>query len=358
MEDQHLTLPAGLKPFGYPALFDQLREGFFYTPLEENKDAFRFTALADANRVGQIFQAYSRLLPEEAFFILEYYTLDVASIDWSRQETSTPCITYSPYLPTPVLMETLLPVLPRLIHDGFVGFGIANSREGMELFYSEEKVLTFFSGNHLQISNFLQQQGLPYSPELNLPTDYEHEHLSLLNLNRRHLPEELTKLSPRDLDYRHYCNELVEQLDMYQVNEGPSFFLTKKEQDQIENYIRSQSHFSEFWEEEFGNLLLDWIDFVEECHSSFDGDLWEYRQALRLRDLIQAVAAGVPNNLSDKLLEIVREADSRFRSLLIDSHKRLDSSGEGPDRFWHQGMIRNPGSVLRRDLIRQGWYKH
>jgi hypothetical protein len=26
------------------------------------------------------------------------------------------------------------------------------------------------------------------------------------------------------------------------------------------------------------------------------------------------------------------------------------------ERFWYQGMVRNQGSDLRRDLIRHGWF--
>lgn len=351
-------LPAGIRPFGLSTLFKEVEEGFCHAPLEENNSAYRFTAYAGVERIPSIIHAFGRLLPHEAFLILEHYTVDVSTIDWSKEDATQPNIAYSPYLPTVELLHILDSYLPRLIHDGFVGFGLANSREGLELFYSEEKVLTFFTGNHLQISNLLTQQGLSFRPEMKLPTDIEHEHLSLLNISRSKLPEALTDLSLKELDYRHFCNELIERLDMYQVSDGPSFFLTKKEQDQIEQVVKQQTSFTEFHDEEFGNLLLDWIDFVEECRNGFEGDLWEYRQALRLRDVIQTVAAHVNTPLSVKLMEIVQQADEDFQALLTDGHKRLDSGGDGQNPFWHQGMIRNPGSILRRDLIRSGWYKH
>lgn len=353
-----VKLPAGLRPFGYPLLFRRLTEGFFHAPLEENPDAYRFTAVSGAERLPQILEQFARLLPTEAFFILEHYTEDVNSIDWSQEQPPGPTVSYSPYLPTDVLMETLQPFWPRLIHDGFVGFGLANSREGLELFFSEEKVLTFFTGNYLQISDMLQRLGLPYNPQLSLPTDFEHEHLALMNIGRRHLPAELADMPLHALDYRQFCNEIGDALEMYPVEDGPSFFLTKREQDQIEAFLRQHPEFEPYWEEEFGNLLLDWVDFVEECLKGFDGDLWEYRQALGLRDLIEVVAVGVSPSLSAKLLEVIREADERFRELLTDRHKRLDGRKEQPERFWYHGMIRNPGSVLRRDLIREGWYRH
>jgi len=356
--NKNIQLPAGLRSFGPASAAPRLSEGFFYAPLEENKDAYRFTVLADVAKIPDILQRFARLLPGDAFFILEYYPQDVSDINWSQGEEIIPEVAYSPYLPTALLMETLAPFLPRLIHDGFVGFGIANSREGLELFYSEEKVLTFFTGNHLQISNLLQQAGVPFNPQLSLPTDFEHEHLALANMGRRQLPPELAELPISALDYRNFGAELTELLEMYPVDEGPSFFLTKKEQDQIEAYLQQHPELSDWAEEEFGNLLLDWVDFVDECRKGFEGDLWEYRQALALRDLIQGVASGVPAPLSAKLMEIVRESDERFRDLLTDRHKRLDGAGGATDRFWHQGIINNPGSTLRRDLIRSGWYRH
>jgi len=147
---------------------------------------------------------------------------------------------------------------------------------------------------------------------------------------------------------------------MYPVEESLSFFLSKKEQDLIEARIAEYPDFEEFAEEDFGSLLLDWNDFVAECEAAFEGDLWDYRQGLKLRDLIQFVAEGLPDDLSRKILDIVAEADENFRKNLVDSRKRLDPPGNLPvkdERFWYRGVVRNKGADLRRDLIRHGWYK-
>jgi hypothetical protein len=45
--------------------------------------------------------------------------------------------------------------------------------------------------------------------------------------------------------------------------------------------------------------------------------------------------------------------------MLIDNRKRLDNPGinSSDEHFWYSGVIRNAGHELRRDLIRDGWYK-
>jgi hypothetical protein len=76
--------------------------------------------------------------------------------------------------------------------------------------------------------------------------------------------------------------------------------------------------------------------------------------------MIQHVAESVPKALSEKILEIVADADSRLRKDLVDVRKRLDPPAElrvRADNFWYRGIVRNQGVYLRRDLIRQGWYK-
>ena len=76
--------------------------------------------------------------------------------------------------------------------------------------------------------------------------------------------------------------------------------------------------------------------------------------------MIQFVVEGTASGLGAKLLDIVAEADSKFRRLLIDRRKRLDPPDDVPvreERFWYQGMVSNHGVSLRRDLIRQGWFK-
>ena len=88
-----------------------------------------------------------------------------------------------------MLYEVITPFLSRLIHDGFVGFGLVNNREGFEIFYSEEKVLNCFTGGHLRITNLLSKLRIPLNPDLQFPTDLRHDHLSLLCRPRKSLPE-------------------------------------------------------------------------------------------------------------------------------------------------------------------------
>ncbi len=247
-----------------------------------------------------------------------------------------------------------------MIHDGFVGFGLANNRKGLEFFCSEEKVLSFFTDNHLRLCNFLTRQQIPYRDDLVLPTDYDHHHLSLLGLPRNLLPVELKRFGAAELDSSLYCDEITDLLDMYEVEEGLSFFLTRKEQAQITELISNRLAHHEFADVEFGSLLLDWSDFVTECEYIFDGDLWEYRQGLKIRDMIEMVIDLLEGPLADKIRMIISDPDAIFRKNLVDNSKRLDTPDNlsmSQERFWYQGMVRNQGSELRRDLIRHGWFK-
>jgi len=314
--------------------------------------------MVNADRIQRILEALAPKLPEETFFILEFYQEDQTA---DPSQDPIPTIYYSPYMPTIEIFDIIETFLPRLIHDGFVGFGLANNREGIELFYSEEKVLTCFTGNHLRITDLLAGMQIPHRTDLQFPTDTGHDHLSLLCHQRKSLPEPFCSMSESELDYVSFCDELTEILDMYPVEDDFTFFLSKKEQDQIEARLLEHPEYSEFADEDFGGLLLDWNDFVDECATAFQGDLWEYRQGLKLRDLIEFVINGVSPPLSTKILEIVSETDQKLQQNLVDCRKRLDPPCDQlparEDRFWHQGIVRNQGVPLRRDLIRQGWYQ-
>ena len=158
-----------------------------------------------------------------------------------------------------------------------------------------------------------------------------------------------------------FCNELIEILDMYPVEEGLSFFLTRKEQELISGLMQQIIPNDEFAGIEFGSLLLDWSDFVTECKNAFEGNLLDYRQGLKIRDTIQLVTEAAPEALAEKINAIVIEPDNEFRTALIDQRKRLDPPSEPrlqQERFWYQGVVRNQGTHLRRDLIRQGWFQH
>ncbi|WP_305042220.1 hypothetical protein [Geoalkalibacter sp.] len=361
------------RPFEYPLGFrpwcDQVTgrphpqtEGYTYELLENSRDAYRFHAVLSAGRIVELFKEFSRFLGGEAFFILEFYEEQIGgSRTADGEERPLPTIYYSPYLPLDELFAAIEPYLTRLVHDGFVGFGLANNREGMELFYSEEKVLTCFTGNHIRVTDLFHRLGLRHDPELLFPTDFGHDHLSLLWHPRPQLPTDLQPLSNPDLDYLNFCRDLTESLDMYPVEESLSFFLSKRDQDIIEDILAAHGDYAEFAEEDFGNLLFDWNDFVLECEAGFTGDLWEYRQGLKLRDVIQYVLDSAPEAQREKILDIIVETDARFQKILTDRRKRIDLPEEparlSPEHFWYQGMVKNPGAELRRDLIRSGWYR-
>jgi hypothetical protein len=173
------------------------------------------------------------------------------------------------------------------------------------------------------------------------------------------LSAELQGYNDRDLDYAWFCRELLDTLSMYPVEESLSFFFSRREQKLIKALLENHPEFSEFAEEDFGTLLLDWNDFVQECNANFEGDLWEYKMGLRLRDMIQFVIAKTTDPLSSRIREALSTPDECFRQNLKDFRKRLDQPGttHTDDHFWYNGMIRNAGADLRRDLIRHGWYK-
>jgi hypothetical protein len=363
-EDPHLRktffeFPIGLRPWDKELRRrgHDIKDGYSFAQLDCSSDSYRFSAMLGASKVADVFSDFARsCLSEEAFFILEFY-----QEEWGKgqSEPPPPAIYYSPYLGIDDLLETLQPFWPRLVHDGFVGFGLANNRLGMEMFYSEEKTLTCFTGNHIRIMDLFARHRLPHRHELLLPTDFGHDHLSLQCQKQLQLPAALAKLSQEELDYMFFCPQLTDLLDMYPVEESLSFFLSRKEQDQIEALLRVHPDFSDLAEEDFGALILDWNDFVEECETRFDGDLWEYQQGLKLRDLIQFVVEGVPTALGGKLEEILADPDQRFQQALSDQRKRLDPPADLPlkgERFWYHGVTRNQGAPLRRDLIRHGWY--
>jgi hypothetical protein len=355
-------LPLGLRnrdPLFRPEKIAQL-EGYELSLLEDCENAYRFTAVVSVEKVVPIIRDFARYLTDEAFFILEYYPEEtLMQLPADDENQPAPEVYYSPYSPTGEILGLIKPYLERLVHDGFVGFGLANNRLGLEMFYSEEKVLTFFTDNHLRLCHFFRKHNLPFQAELVLPTDFSHDHLALVGFARHELPAELAKLSPIDLDAVNFCQQLVDLLDMYPVEEGISFFLTRKEQEELTRMLGSQEVFDAEEEVEFGSLLLNWSDFVTECEEGFDGDLDEYRLGLKIRDLIQFVIDAANPDLAAKIEKIVEEPDAGFRRILVDRRKRIDS-GDAQDvaqqPFWYQGVVRHQGVVLRRDLIRNGWF--
>ncbi len=355
--------PLGLRCWdqqvGEPLKLQQ--EGYDLSLLEDCENAFRFTAVVSAPKVSSLIRSFSRYLPGEAFFILEYYPDEepLTQCPASSDQRPVPEVYYSPYMPTAEIIGMLQPYFDRLVHDGFVGFGLANNRQGLEMFYSEEKVLTFFTDNHLRLCNFLQRQGLPFSPDLVLPADFGHDHLSLLGMPARLLPASLVGLHRDDLDSVNFCQRLLDLFDMYPVEEGISFFLTRKEQDQVALIMGGKTDFDVMGEADLGTLLLNWSDFVSECEEGFEGDLEEYRLGLKARDLIQFVVDGTSDELTEKIDRILEGPDATFRRILIDRRKRIDSPETTDvqlEPFWYQGVVRQQGVELRRDLIRSGWF--
>jgi len=333
----------------------RLQEGYSFALLENSSDTYHFSILAHPDKVRSAFRSFAGSIPDEAFFILEYYTTEPKA---DEQEPPAPTIHYSPYMPVAEITAAIEPYWDRLMHDGFVGFGLANNRSSQEMFFSEEKILTFFTDNHLKLTHMLAKVGVPHHPDLLLHTELGHDHLSLLCLEREHLPACLQDFSDRDLDYAYFCQELVDELGMYPVEESLSFFFSRNEQKRIDDILNQHPDYEEIAGEDFGSLLLDWNDFVQECCSGFEGDLWEYRMGLQLRDVLHQVTTTCEEPLKGRILEVLREPDEKFRQLLIDQRKRLDSPSSVPveEHFWYNGVIGNAGHELRRDLIRHGWY--
>lgn len=362
MSDRSFDFSLGLRPWpnSQQLRHPLLKEGYLLERLENSPEAFRLTAVMGAEKLPAFFQDFAQLLPVESFFILEFYENEGP---FTIDDEQIPSVYYSDYLPTREIIDVILPYLPRLIHDGFVGFGLANNRAGVEMFCSEEKVITCFTDNHLRITNLLSRHGLAHQENLPLPADFGHDHLSLLCHRRAQLPPPFARMTSRQLDFLIFCREIIEQLDMYQVEESLSFFLTRKEQEELARRLAECPEFDEFIdleEEDFGVLLFDWNDFVNACAEGFDGDLADYQYGLQLRDLLQFVSEGVSESLRHKLQEIMAESDEKFRSLLQDQRKRIDTPNSIPmraDRFWYHGVIASQGVNLRRDLIRNGWYK-
>ena len=336
----------------------ELHQGFCYSPLEECNDAFRFAILTESKKLPHLIRECATLVSDESFFVLEYYP---DKVTLSKNDAPVePTVFYSPYMPTEEILTLIEPYLSRLIHDGFVGFGLANSRLGAELFYSEEKAFTCFTANHIRTMNILARNGLHYREELLFPADFAHDHLSLVSLDKSHLPLELASFETRQLDYISFCAELVELFDMQPTSSTDDFFLSCKEQDGIETFLSCQPDLHWSGDEEFINLLLDWKDFVNECCHGFNGTLDDYRQGLKIRDIIDRVIDQSTDATREKLLRFIAESDALFRCQLIETSRQMPTEAASDNarqqHFWHCGVVRNHGSELRRDLIRRGWY--
>jgi hypothetical protein len=338
----------------------RLHQGFCYSPLEECKDAFRFAVLTDSTTLRQLIHDCAALVSDESFFVLEYYP---DKVTFSQNDPPVePTVFYSPYMETEEILAAIDPYLSRLIHDGFVGFGLANSRLGAELFYSEEKAFTCFTANHIRTMNILSRHGLRYREELLFPADFAHDHLSLVSLDKKQRPQELKEFTNQQLDYITFCGELVDLFDMQPTSSTDDFFLSCKEQDSIETFLSCQPDLNWSGDEEFINLLLDWKDFVNECCQGFNGCLDDYRQGLKIRDIIDRVIDQSDATTREKLLRFIAESDALFRCQLIETTRQMptessNDSARNP-RFWRWGVARNHGSMLRRDLIRRGWYSY
>jgi len=353
-------LPLGIKlwPRELRRHRNHLRQGYTFSLLENTADSYRFTIAASPQKVPDILRAFCDSSVDEAFLILEFYRNEQPV---QKGEPGMPDVFYSPYMPVDELFAAIEPYLPRLIHDGFVGFGLANNRSGTEVFYSEEKVLTCFTDNHIRAMHQLHHLGIPHDENLLFHTDLGHDHLSLLCHARHNLPEPFTAMSTNELEFVKFCGDLVDELGMYMVEETLSFFLSRKEQDQIETCLEKDPNYSDIAAEDFGAILLDWNDFVAECEAGFEGDLDDYRIGLNLRDIIDRVVSGTEPELGRKILEIITEPDEKFRHTLTDCRKRLDmpleATPNGTTPFWYQGIVSKQGASLRRDLIRQGWFR-
>lgn len=334
-----------------------IKQGFCCSRVEECKDAFRFAALIDVKKLPSLINDCAALLTDESFFVLEYYPDKITNID--DDTPAEPTIFYSPYMETAEILDILSPYLTRLIHDGFVGFGLANSRQGAELFFSEEKAFTCFTANHIRAMNIFNQYGLRFKEELLFPADFAHDHFSLVSLCSHQLPYELQKFSRDELDYVNYCGDLVELFEMQTTTSGEEFYLSGKEQDYISDLLEQQPDLEWSSDDEFIHLLLDWKEFVKECNQGFDGTLEDYESGLRVRDIIATVTDKSEEAIRTKLLKFVDGADTVFKHQLVETARHIPENSAGPrsdQTFWRWGVTRKQGAALRRDLIRSGWF--
>lgn len=360
MSKTPLKLPLGIQVWKQELRRNKhlLVEGYTMSQMEGTSDAYRFTIAASPEKIPTILRAFCDGQVDEAFLILEYYPNEEPVTDG---EPTVPEVFYSAYLPVDEIFALLAPYMERLIHDGFVGFGLANNRSGLEIFFSEEKTISCFTDNHIRVTNLLHRLGLSHIADTSFHMDLGHDHLSLLCHETDNLPQPLAGMSKSELDFSRFCGEIVEDFDMYPVEETLSFFLTRRDQDAIEAILKANPAYTDFDPEEFGGVLLDWNDFVSECAEGFEGDLVDYRLGLNLRDVIEYVILRADEDLARKLIEVVSDPDARFQKLLTDRRKRLDlptdASPESAPPFWYQGMVDKPGATLRRDLIRSGWFK-
>ena len=75
--------------------------------------------------------------------------------------------------------------------------------------------------------------------------------------------------------------------------------LTQEQRDKLFFVVRVR----DYAEEDFGDLLLDWNLFVEECAQTFEGGLQDYRENLNGRNVIQYVMENSPALLADMIPE-------------------------------------------------------
>ncbi len=344
-----------------------IHQGFCCSPMEECDDSFRFAALIDCNRLFELFSACLPLVGDESFFVLEYYPQQV---DHPVSEIPTaPTVFYSPYMASNEIMTLLQPYFSRLVHDGFVGFGLANSRQGAELFYSEEKAFTCFTRSNIRAMHILTRIGLPQCKELLFPADFAHDHFSLTNLDRLLLPPQLQQFDHAELDYVNYCAELVEIFDMQSTTASDDFFLSGGEQDQIARLLQQHEYLDWNDEDEFVHLMMDWKEFVRQCSQGFNGSIEDYALGLKLRDIIEFVMENSGEVIRAKLVQFIADADEQFRQQLentskpfstvvpdLETDSGVDARSARRQRFWRWGVTRNQGVNLRRDLIRSGWF--
>ncbi len=152
----------------------------------------------------------------------------------TRRFRRRPCIT-PPTCRSARSSTALEPYWDRLLNDGFVGFGLANNRASQELFYSEEKLLTCFTDQPYPLHG-------PALPRRACRTARNCccTPISVTTICRCSVSTapacrtSLRGFSDRDLDYAHFCRELLEALGMYPVEESLSFFFSRREQQLIE----------------------------------------------------------------------------------------------------------------------------
>lgn len=96
------------------------------------------------------------------------------------------------------------------------------------------------------------------------------------------------------------------------------------------------------------DLVREWREFVDECATGYQWNLYDYHQDLAVRDRLEAcLQAGC---LPEAVMGEVAAIDARFREMLQPGVQ----VGPETDPWWHRGVPVYAGSELAEGI--QEWF--